>query len=160
MDQRNLLTLPLSEVQRIYDLERYASYREVANLLARPMSASALADKVLVNFAANQLVPTLQTIGRGMRKRMPVNVYFVDAAWAPRSAEQQQESTRSSLLVVMQKILADCIADRNPDLRDIYQALLGFASHTMVWTQQLPEDSRTTIGDVVLGWLVNDVERL
>lgn len=125
MDQRNLLTLPLSEVQQIYDLERYESYREVANLLARPMSASALADHVLVNFAANQLVPILQTIGRGMRKRMPVNVYFVDAAWAPRSAEDQSETMRSSLLMIMQKILLESVTHHDPDLRDIYQALYG-----------------------------------
>jgi hypothetical protein len=125
MDQRNLVPLPLSEVQHIYDLERYESYRAVANLLARPMSASALADHVLVNFAANQLVPILQTIGRGMRKRMPVNVYFVDAAWAPRSAEHQPETARSSLLVVMQNILSASVNDRDPDLRDIYQALYG-----------------------------------
>jgi hypothetical protein len=89
------------------------------------MSASRLDRATLNNFAANLLVPILQTIGRGMRKGMPVRVYFVDAAWAPRSKLALPESDRSSLLVTMRAILRACLNHPAPDLRTVYQALYG-----------------------------------
>lgn len=79
-DREDFQHLSLVDVQQVYAIKRYRIYRRVANLLARPMSASRLDKDTLPNFAANLLVPILQTIGRGMRKRMPVAVYFVDAA--------------------------------------------------------------------------------
>lgn len=125
LDQRPMQHLSLAEAQVVYNRERYRAFRAIANLLSRPMSASMLPDEVLINFAANQLVPILQTIGRGMRKHMPVNVYFVDAAWAPNSALEQPETNRSSLLVIMQRILVALVNDASPDLRDIHRALYG-----------------------------------
>jgi hypothetical protein len=125
LDRESFQHLSLADVQQAYNIARYRIYRCVANLLARPMSASSLDKATLPNFAANLLVPILQTIGRGMRKRMPVDVYFVDAAWAPRSAEGRAESDRSSMLVIMQEVLEECFADPDPDLRDVYHALYG-----------------------------------
>ncbi len=125
LDGRDLRLISLAETQKIYESERYRAYRRVANLLSRPMSASRLDKQTLANFAANLLVPILQTIGRGMRKRMPVEVYFVDAAWAPHSAEGRAESDRSSVLVIMRQVLEECLTHPDPDQRDVYQALYG-----------------------------------
>jgi hypothetical protein len=125
LDHADFHHLTLAEVQRMYDQQRYHAYRRIANVLARPMSASRLDEKTLINFAANLLVPILQTIGRGMRKQMSVYVYFVDAAWAPKSAEGERETERSSLLVVMQQVLQRALSDPDPDLRDIASALYG-----------------------------------
>ena len=124
-DSQDLGHLSLAEAQQVYNIERYRIYRRVSNLLARPMSASSLDKDTLISFASNLLVPILQTIGRGMRKRMPVEVYFVDAAWAPRSAEGCPESGRSSVLVIMQQVLNACLVNPDPDLHDIYHALYG-----------------------------------
>jgi hypothetical protein len=115
----------LASVQQRYTTTRVQLLRRVANLLSRPMSASRLDRETLTNFAANLLVPILQAIGRGMRKQMPVAVYFVDAAWAPNSVNQMAETDRSSLLVAMREILRKCLADPDPDLQDIYHALYG-----------------------------------
>src|SRR5262249_60065537 len=95
-------------------------WKRVANLLARPMAESKLDKASRQTFAANLLVSILQTIGRGMRKGMPVSVYFVDAAWAPQSARGLPESGRSSLLVKMRDILNECLTNPHPDLADIY----------------------------------------
>jgi len=89
------------------------------------MSASQLDDETLPVFAANLLVGVLQTIGRGMRMRMPVEVYFVDAAWAPYSAEGRPDTKRSSMLVAMRDVLAGCLSTRDPDQHDIYEKLYG-----------------------------------
>lgn len=122
-DHCNFSTATLTEVQQAYNRRRYALYRQVANLLARPLSFSRLEQTMVRHFAANLLVPIIQTIGRGMRKRMPIDVYFVDAAWAPRSCEGQPESDRSSVLIAMQQVLEECCNQSDPDERDIYQAL-------------------------------------
>lgn len=122
-DNRNFPTATLTEAQQAYNRSRYGLYRKVANLLARPLSFSRLEQTMVRHFAANLLVPIIQTIGRGMRKRMPIDVYFVDAAWAPRSCEGQPENERSSVLIVMQQVLEDYYNHPDPDERDIYQAL-------------------------------------
>jgi hypothetical protein len=60
-----------------------------------------------------------------MRKGMPVEVYFVDAAWAPHSAEGHPDTPRSSVLVAMRGVLAGCLAARDAAQRAVYQALYG-----------------------------------
>ena len=125
LDAQDLSDQSLSQVRQTFDRARFAAYRRIGNLLARPMSASQLDSPTLVNFAANLLVPILQTIGRGMRKAMPVDIYFVDAAWAPNSAEGRPETDRSSMLVVMRQVLDMCLGHPDADLRDIYKALYG-----------------------------------
>lgn len=124
-DHQDFAHLGLAEVRQRYETSRAQTYKKVVNLLARPMSASRLDRATLEHFAANLLVPILQTIGRGMRKGMPVQVYFVDAAWAPRSVAERPESDRSSLLVTMRAILHACLNHPAPDLRAVYQALYG-----------------------------------
>jgi hypothetical protein len=121
LDSEDLRALRLAEVRARFDQHRYAVFRQIARLLARPMSASQLDDETLPVFAANLLVGVLQTIGRGMR--MPVEVYFVDAAWAPNSAEGRPDTKRSSVLVAMRDVLAGCLSTRDPDQHDIYEKL-------------------------------------
>jgi hypothetical protein len=123
LDAEDMRALGLSEVRALFDQRRYAVFRQIARLLARPMSASQLDDETLPVFAANLLVGVLQTIGRGMRMRMPVEVYFVDAAWAPKSAEGQPDTKRSSMLVAMRDVLTTYLSTRDPDQHAIYEAL-------------------------------------
>jgi hypothetical protein len=124
IDRADLQALDLATVEQYFNEQRYQVFSDIAQLLTRPMSASQLSERLLPAFAANLLVSVLQTIGRGMRQ-MPVEVYFVDAAWARHSARGQPDSTRSSILVAMGEVLDDCLAARDPDQRDIYEALYG-----------------------------------
>lgn len=124
-DLEDLRNCSIAEASERYKTRQYALYRAVTNLLARPLSASRLHADILTTFAANLLVSILQAIGRGMRKGMPVQVYFVDAAWAEGSARGLPETKRSSLLVQMRDILNACLDNPDPDLRDVYEALYG-----------------------------------
>ncbi len=125
LNAEDLRMLGLSEVQEVFNRRRYGVFRQISQLLSRPMSVSQLDEDTLRAFAANLLVAVVQMIGRGTRQRMPVEVYFIDAAWAPNSAEGRPETARSSMLVAMQDVLRDCLATRNPDHREVYQELYG-----------------------------------
>ncbi len=74
-------------------------------------------------FVADQMITILQTIGRAMRGDCPAYVYFVDAAWAPRSALDQFDDARTSMLVMMQAILRDCVNHTTPAIRECYENL-------------------------------------
>ena len=95
----------------------------MSQLTTRPTNFSRLAPETRKAFAANLLVDILQMIGRGIRKGMPVEVYFVDAAWAPKSALGEMEAANSSVLVEMQAVLRHCLNVQDPDERGIYEAL-------------------------------------
>lgn len=125
LDAEDLSALGLAEVRQVFDQRRYAVFRRITRLLARPMSASQLDATTRRAFAANLLVAVLQTIGRAIRNRMPVEVYFVDAAWAPNSAMGRPETDRSSVLVTMRDVLTSALGAENRDQRDIHQALYG-----------------------------------
>lgn len=125
LDAEDLRTLSLSEVNQLFDQRRYDVFRQIARLVSRPMSASQLDDETLRAFAANLLVAVLQMVGRGMRQAMPVEAYFVDAAWAPNSAEGRPDTPRTSILVAMREVLDTCLSTPDRDQRDVYQALYG-----------------------------------
>ncbi|MFM0125528.1 ATP-binding protein [Paraburkholderia sp. RL18-101-BIB-B] len=74
-------------------------------------------------FVADQMIMILQTIGRAMRGDCPAFVYFVDAAWAPNSAKGMPDTKRTSMLVMMQSILAKCLSHDEPAVRESYQNL-------------------------------------
>jgi hypothetical protein len=99
------------------------TYRLAKRLLQEPLQASRLGAELFRPFTANQMVPILQTIGRGMRNGCPVAVHFVDAAWAPRSAGGQPDDARTSMLVQMRVILEECVAHDDPVIREVYQEL-------------------------------------
>lgn len=103
-----------------------AARNETAHLIERllrlPLSSQRLADYA-EPFVADQMIMILQTIGRAMRGDCPAFVYFVDQAWAPRSAAGQADDSRSSMLVMMRSILNKCMADPDPVKRACYENL-------------------------------------
>lgn len=105
--------------------EKTRTYRQAARLLQEPLMASRLGGELFRAFTANQMIPVLQTIGRGMRGGSPVQVFFVDAAWAPESAKGETDRVRSSMLVMMRDILEKCMQHRDLAVRETYRELYG-----------------------------------
>jgi hypothetical protein len=103
-----------------------AERREIASTaeyLLRMSLVSQRLGRYAKPFVADQIVQVLQTIGRAMRGDCPAFVYFVDAAWAPMSAQGQPDTARTSMLVMMQDILAECLNHPEPSRRDCYRHL-------------------------------------
>jgi hypothetical protein len=94
----------------------------INRLLRLPLSAQRLAEHA-EGFVADQMIMILQTIGRAMRGDCPAFVYFVDEAWAPGSANGQPDNPHSSMLVMMQSILAQCLNHENAAWRECYSNL-------------------------------------
>ena len=108
--------------------ERLLAYAQVKDLMRTPLVASRLGEYVKP-FVADQMIIILQTIGRAMRGDCPAFVYFVDAAWAPRSANGGSDSKFTSMLVMMQDILQECLSHPDPTTRQCYESLyLSFAT--------------------------------
>lgn len=103
-----------------------AARRDVSSmveyLLRVPLAAQALG-KFAEPFVADLMIIILQTIGRAMRGDCPAFVYFVDAAWAPRSAYGESDTARTSMLVMMQQILYCCLTHPDPSKRECYENL-------------------------------------
>lgn len=95
---------------------------KVGALLRLPQASRALGEFGRP-FVADQMIMILQTIGRAMRGDCPAFVYFVDAAWAPKSAVGQADDTRTSMLLMMRRILDDCLTHPDAALRDCYENL-------------------------------------
>jgi hypothetical protein len=100
-------------------------WKTATRLLREPLMASRLGADLFKPFTANQMVAILQTIGRGMRNNCPVQVYFVDAAWAIQSTKDKPDSGRDSMLVQMRIILEGYVNHSDPLIRQIYQELYG-----------------------------------
>jgi hypothetical protein len=94
----------------------------VEYLLRMPLQVQRLGEYARP-FVANQMIIILQTIGRAMRGDCPAFVYFVDSAWAPLSAKGMLDNERSSMLVMMQNILAGALRHQNLAFRECYQNL-------------------------------------
>lgn len=58
-----------------------------------------------------------------MRGDCPAFVYFVDAAWAPGSAQGMRDTPKTSMLVMMQEILKQCLDHPDPVRRECYANL-------------------------------------
>ncbi|KYC41371.1 hypothetical protein WA1_21955 [Scytonema hofmannii PCC 7110] len=66
----------------------------------------------------------IQAVGRLLRGGVPFHAYFVDAAWAPNNAKQEQADTpRTSLLAAIIDLLCDYV-DKNPICKALYQPLV------------------------------------
>lgn len=91
-------------------------------LLRMPLMIQSLG-KYAEPFVADQMILILQTIGRAMRGDRPAFVYFVDAAWAPRSAVNAKDTPTSSMLVMMQEVLDKCLNHPDSSTRECYQNL-------------------------------------
>lgn len=94
----------------------------VGELLRLPQASRALG-KHAKAFVADQMIMILQTIGRAMRGDCAAFVYFVDAAWAPKSAAGMTDSPRTSMLLMMRSILDECLLHRHDGIRQCYENL-------------------------------------
>lgn len=115
----------LQKLSNAWKQSRKQLWKTTNRLLREPLMASRLGEDLFKPFTANQMVAILQTIGRGMRNGCPVQVYFVDAAWAIKSTQDQPDSGRDSMLVQMRIILEECVKHSDPVVREIYQELYG-----------------------------------
>lgn len=102
--------------------ERKVAMDEAKAMLRIPLMAARLG-KYVEPFVADQMIIILQTIGRAMRGDCPAFVHFVDSAWAPQSALGKPDTEKTSMLVMMQKILSDCLSHPDPLMRDCYANL-------------------------------------
>lgn len=108
--------------------ERRDAYVQVKDMMRTPLIASRLGDYAKP-FVADQMIIILQTIGRAMRGDCPAFVYYVDAAWAPHSAAGRTDTSATSMLVMMQDILQECLSHPDPTTRQCYENLyLSFAT--------------------------------
>ena len=101
---------------------RKQAVEEAKKMLRMPLVASRLGPYAKP-FVADQMIIILQTIGRAMRGDCPAFVYFVDAAWAPSSARGENDTDKSSMLIMMQNILQDCLTHPDPTMRECYANL-------------------------------------
>jgi len=115
----------LPEINAAWQETKKTLWKTAKQLLSQPLMASRLGEDLFKSFTANIMVAILQTIGRGMRNGCPVQVYFVDAAWAKGSTEGKPDTGRYSMLVQMRIILEECINHPEPVIREIYRELYG-----------------------------------
>lgn len=111
-------------------IERHRQYRKqlyrvIRKLLERPQQVSQLPREALLAFTANLIVPVWQTIGRAIRGGADAEVHFVDAAWAPGSAENSLDRPRTSVLAGMVQLLQERFETDDPHDREVTQALYG-----------------------------------
>lgn len=125
--QDGLLTL-----DRVGHAFRDEAYKRWRYLLRLPMIYSTLPDWEREAVTWNQLVSIWQVIGRLIRGGSPARVFFCDAAFARRTAfqDEQHDEPLTSLLVSIRQILHPYfIADSNPQIthreRELVQALYG-----------------------------------
>lgn len=103
-------------------VQRKQTVDQVKSLLRLPLVSSRLGSYVKP-FVADHMIIILQTIGRAMRGDRPAFVYFVDAAWAPNSATGKPDTERTSMLIMMQNILNECLSDPDLVARECYENL-------------------------------------
>ncbi|MCL2876541.1 MAG: hypothetical protein FWF12_09715, partial [Betaproteobacteria bacterium] len=103
---------------------RQHAYRYIGPLLRRPLYARSLG-KLFEPFTANTAVELLQTIGRAMRNGCPVQCFFVDRAWAEKTARNELDDENSSMLVQLRAILERGAASADPREAALYHALYG-----------------------------------
>jgi len=114
--------MTLSELLSIWQTARREAYTKAKILLNNPIMMSRLGN-LAKPFVANAGVDIIQTIGRAMRGGRPCQVFFVDAAWAPRSAYKQNDNEVSSMLIALRNILQEVIHDPNPVHAEIAKEL-------------------------------------
>lgn len=85
---------------------RSAAYREWRSLLRLPMIYGTLPPSQRQAMTWNQLVTMWQVIGRLIRGGQAAQIYFCDAAFAPKSADGKIDTAATSLLRGMLEVLA------------------------------------------------------
>ncbi len=114
----------LAQLNARWQAARRQAYKEIGPLLRRPLFARGLG-RLFVPFTANVAVNLLQTIGRGMRNGCPVQCFFVDRAWAEKTARGEDDDETSSMLVQLRLILEKGMASDDPREAALYKALYG-----------------------------------
>ncbi len=124
-DMQEFPSHSLADVAAEYRNRRQGLYQRVMRLLAQPLQASFLPASEVRPFSADLIIPILQMIGRAIRGNSPAEIYFVDAAWAPRSAIGEIDSERSSVLVTMRNLLRMYLNHADLTERAVLTALYG-----------------------------------
>lgn len=122
----------LLKLDKVGEVFRKAAYRRWRHLLKLPMIYSTLPDNERNAITWNQLVSIWQVIGRLVRGGSPARIIFCDAAFARRTAyqDEQGETSQTSLLVSIKEVLRPYfLPDFNPNIPDgdkaLVQALYG-----------------------------------
>lgn len=101
---------------------RAKAYGKIGRLMQQPLYARTLGD-LFEPFTANIAVELMQTIGRAMRNGCPVQCFFVDRAWAERSAVGKVDTNRTSMLVQLRQILEDGVNSTDRRRAALFEAL-------------------------------------
>ena len=96
---------------------RRRAYREWDRLSSLTGAYKSLSDTEREDLAWTQMVSLWQTAGRGVRGGSAVRIHFVDAAFAPNSAEQGFDTAKTSLLVAIRDALRKALAADGYDAR-------------------------------------------
>jgi hypothetical protein len=112
----------LMAMMKLFRETRGETLNQINRLLVTPLTMNRLGS-MAEPFVADIMIEVLQTIGRAMRNGVRARVLFVDAAWAPRSADGGEDDEISSMLVAIERILQRCISDPDPVTAEIYKAM-------------------------------------
>ncbi|MCW9045246.1 MAG: hypothetical protein OQK35_02840 [Alphaproteobacteria bacterium] len=112
----------LAAIDKLYMSKRGEIMEVVRRLLRHEIRMGRLGP-LRTPFVADNMIQILQTIGRAMRGDRPAFVHFVDAAWAPRSALGDQDTSATSMLVAMIEILEACMTVSDPVDQAVYEEL-------------------------------------
>ena len=104
----------LRRIARTYwrSVEQRAYYRTLVDDDERPDAEEKLGAFPRKDLAATTVGLVIQAVGRLLRGGVPFQAYFVDAAWAPKSASSQGEeldTDKTSLLAAMIPLLGDYV---------------------------------------------------
>ncbi|MFJ6616216.1 hypothetical protein ACIQOW_01365 [Kitasatospora sp. NPDC091335] len=120
----------------------FGSRRLWTTMMGRPLNYRSLTDSYLRNaFVADQLNALYQTSGRGLRGNVPVRVYLLDAAFAPRAADPRDhaaDTDRTSVIVACRSLVRLMLAPPGPNagprtrtIHAINNEVWGLASHLL-----------------------------
>ncbi|MGW5115290.1 pPIWI_RE_Z domain-containing protein [Streptomyces noursei] len=104
-------------------------------MMGRPLTFRTLPTEYLRRaFVADQFHSFYQTSGRGIRGNVPVRVYLLDAAFAPRAADPRDsalDTERTSVLIAGRNLVRELLADPGPTADA--QARVKHAILTALW---------------------------
>ena len=112
----------LEELSKALQSARGRAYKRIGRLLRHPLYARSLGD-LFQPFSANMAVPLLQTIGRAMRNGCPAQCFFVDRAWAERSAIGEPDQAATSMLLQIRLLLEQGLRSSDSRKATLYREL-------------------------------------
>jgi hypothetical protein len=123
-DLRHDSSTSLAQLGQRFSVARRQAYGQIGRLLRRPVFARGLGD-LFVPFTANIAVNLLQTIGRAMRNGCPVQCFFIDRAWAEKTARGERDTDRTSMLVQLRVIMEQGTQAIDKREAALFRALYG-----------------------------------